>query len=107
MSKKYLVQAKYTASGIEGVLKLGGTTRRQAVEKMLSDLGGKLEAFYYTLNPDEAFLIVEIKDDITAAAMSMAIDSTAKADVTITPLLTPEEIDTASHVAVHYRAPGS
>lgn len=107
MSKKYLVRAKYSAAGIGGVLRMGGTTRRQALEKMLNDLGGKLESFYYTLNPDEAYTIVELPDEITGAAISMTIDSSGMADIFVTPLLTPEDIDKASHIAVNYRAPGS
>lgn len=107
MSKKYLLYAKYSASGVSGVLKLGGTTRQAAIEKMLADLGGKLEAFYYTLNPDEAYLICEMPDDISAAAVSMHIDSTDKADINLITLLTLAEIDQASKMVVHYRAPGS
>ncbi len=86
---------------------MGGTSRRQAIDKMLNDLGGKLESFYYTLNPDEAYLICELPDEITGAAVSMTVDSTGMADISITPLLTPEDIDKASHIAVNYRAPGS
>ncbi len=107
MSKKYLVKAKYSASGMGGVLKMGGSSRRQAIDKMLTDLGGKLESFYYTLNADEAYVLCELPDDITGAAISMTIDSSGAADITITPLLTPEDIDKASHIAVHYRTPGS
>lgn len=107
MSKKYLVKAKYSASGIGGVMKMGGTSRRQAIDKMLNDLGGKLESFYYTLNPDEAYLICELPDEITGAAVSMTVDSTGMADISITSLLTPEDIDKASHIAVNYRTPGS
>lgn len=66
-----------------------------------------MEAFYYTLNPDELYLICELQDEISGVAMSLHVDSTGMADITITPLLTPEDIDKASHIAVHYRTPGS
>ncbi len=44
---KYMVQANYTAKGLEGLLKEGGSSRREAVDKAVKSLGGTLEAFYY------------------------------------------------------------
>ncbi len=102
-----MIYAKYSASGVSGVLKLGGTARQAAVSKMLTDLGGKVESFYYTLNPDVAYVICEMPDDISAAAVSMHVDATGMADINIISLLSPAEIDQASKMAVHYRAPGS
>ena len=107
MSKKYLIHAKYSASGVSGVLKLGGTARQAAVSKMLTDMGGKVESFYYTLNPDVAYVICELPDDITAAAMSMNVDATGMVDINITGLLSPVEIDEASKLNVTYKAPGN
>ncbi|MDZ4709669.1 MAG: GYD domain-containing protein [Saprospiraceae bacterium] len=107
MSKKYMIYAKYSASGVSGILKLGGTARQAAVEKMLSEIGGKVESFYYTLNADIAYVICELPDDITAAAVSMHVDATGMVDVNVISLLTPSEIDEASKKSVHYTAPGS
>lgn len=42
---RYLIEATYTAEGFQGVLAKGGTARREAVEKMLSDVGGTVESF--------------------------------------------------------------
>ncbi len=106
MSKKYLLHAKYTSSGVEALLKKGGSVRKAAIEKMMNDAGGKLEAFYYTLNPDEAYLILELPDDVSAAALSLHTDSTGKADVDMIALLTPEQIDEAAKKVIHYIAPG-
>ena len=44
---KYLVMASYTAEGVKGVLKDGGTKRRQAAEQAIKGAGGKREAFYF------------------------------------------------------------
>jgi uncharacterized protein with GYD domain len=44
---KYLVKASYTPEGVKGLLRGGGTARKQAVEKTINDMGGKLEAFYF------------------------------------------------------------
>ncbi len=44
---KYLCNVSYTAEGIKGLAREGGSARRAAVEKLIGDLGGKLEAFYF------------------------------------------------------------
>jgi uncharacterized protein with GYD domain len=41
---KYLVQGSYTVEGIKGVLKEGGTGRREAVSTALKAMGGKVES---------------------------------------------------------------
>ena len=42
---KFLVKASYTVEGAKGVQSGGGTSRRDAVAKMVDGLGGKLESF--------------------------------------------------------------
>ena len=44
---KYLFQGSYTVEGLRGVLREGGTKRREAVEQLVKGLGGRLE----TLGP--------------------------------------------------------
>src|SRR5262249_37726977 len=44
---KYLLLASYSTDGVKGVLKEGGSGRRDAVEKVVADVGGTLEAFYF------------------------------------------------------------
>src|SRR2546426_10089938 len=44
---KYLWCASYTTKGVKGLLKEGGTGRREAVEKLVADLGGSIESFYF------------------------------------------------------------
>lgn len=43
---KYLVKANYTLQGMKGVLAEGGTSRRDAIEKLTADLGARMESFY-------------------------------------------------------------
>jgi uncharacterized protein with GYD domain len=106
MSKKFLIRAKYTSSGVNALLQKGGTVRKEAVSKMITDAGGKLESFYYTLNTDEAYVTCELPDEITAAALALNIDATGKVDIEMILLLTPEQLDEAAHKTVHYKAPG-
>lgn len=103
---KYLVQASYTPEGTKGLLKDGGTKRRSAVEQMVSGLGGKLEAFYYAFGDADAYVIVEAPDNVSAAAVSLAVNASGAVSLKTTPLLTAEEIDQAAKRSVTYRPPG-
>ena len=57
---KYLFQAVYTNEGLEGLLKEGGSKRREAVEKAAKSLDGTLEAFYYAFGDIDVFAIVDL-----------------------------------------------
>jgi len=104
---KFLVKASYTPEGVKGLLRSGGTARRQAVEKTVNDMGGKLEAFYFAFGDSDAFVIVSLPDSTTAAALALNINTSLLVSVTTTALLDPEDVDAAVKMSVNYRAPGS
>jgi len=104
---KYLIKASYHADGLKGLLKEGGTQRKKTVEKLLKELGGKVEAFYYAFGDHDAYLICDLPDNVTAVALCLKINSTGMVSITTTVLLTPEDIDKASKKSVNYRAPGA
>jgi len=103
---KYLVQASYSADGAKGLLKEGGTKRRAAVEAMTKGFGGRVESFYYAFGDTDAFVVVEVPDNVTAAAVSLAVNASGAVSLKLTPLLTPEEIDEATKKTITYQAPG-
>ena len=104
---RFLFQASYSAEGIKGVLKDGGTGRRTAVEAAVKSLGGKLEGFYYAFGETDVYVIVDGIDNATAAAFSMGVGSTGSlSNLKTTVLMTPEEIDQAAKKTMSYRAPG-
>lgn len=103
---KYLVIASYTAEGIKGVLKDGGSKRRQAAESALKSAGGKLEAFYFAFGDQDVVAIVDAPDNATVAAASMAISASGAVQAKTIVLLTPEEIDQATRKTTTYVAPG-
>ena len=103
---KYLISASYTAEGANGVLKEGGTKRRQAAEQAIKSAGGKLEAFYFAFGDNDAFVIVDAPDHASVAAMSLAINASGAVRTKTVVLLTPEEIDQATKKGTTYRAPG-
>ena len=103
---KYLITASYTAEGAKGVLKDGGTKRRQAAEAAIKSAGGKLEAFYFAFGENDAFVLIDAPDHATVASVSLAINASGAVRTKTVVLLTPEEIDQAIKKSTTYKAPG-
>ncbi len=104
---KYLVTANYSSEGIKAVLKSGGTSRSDAVRSAIEDLGGTMESFHFAFGDTDAFVIIEMPDNVSTAALALAVSSTGLAAVRVIVLLTPAEIDDAAKRQVHYTPPGS
>ena len=104
---KYLVIASYTAEGAKGVLAKGGSARRESVEKTVSDLGGTVESFYFAFGEDDAFVTIDLPDNVAAAALGLAVGASGATSLRTIVLLTPEDIDRAAKVTVAYKTPGS
>jgi uncharacterized protein with GYD domain len=68
---KYLVEARYTAEGAKGLAREGGTGRRAAAAKAVEGLGGKIEAFYYAFGDVDAYVIFDVPDNVSAAALAL------------------------------------
>jgi uncharacterized protein with GYD domain len=103
---KYLFQASYVGEGLKGLLKEGGSKRREAVAKALAGMGGKLEAFYYAFGSEDLFAIAEMSDNVSTAAFALLVNAAGAATVKTVVLLTPEEIDKATKMTIDYRPPG-
>jgi|KBSMisStaDraftv2_1062788.scaffolds.fasta_scaffold1016168_2 uncharacterized protein with GYD domain len=104
--KKYLIKGTYNANGTKGLIQEGGSSRKITVEKMVAELGGKVESFYYAFGEADVYLVVELPDDISAAAVGLKVNATGLVNISTTVLLSPEDIDAASKKSVTYRAPG-
>jgi uncharacterized protein with GYD domain len=103
---KYLVQGSFSSDGLQGLMKEGGTSRRDSIAKMLAEIGGSLEAFYFGFGGTDVFVLADVPDNITAAALGMTVGASGAVATNTVVLLTPEEIDAASKKAIPYRAPG-
>ena len=103
---KYLIQGSYAGEGVKGLLKEGGSGRRAAIKKLIGSVGGKVEAFYYAFGDTDVFVIVDLPDNVTAAALSMIVNAAGAVSLKVTVLLTAEEIDEATQKTVNYRPPG-
>ncbi|MDQ1595073.1 MAG: hypothetical protein QOH40_1629 [Arthrobacter pascens] len=103
---KYLFEANYVGEGIKGLMREGGTKRRDAVVDALNSVGGSLESFYFAFGDTDVLGVFDIPDQADAAALSLMINSTGNVNVRLKPLMTPEDIDEASKKTPKYRAPG-
>jgi uncharacterized protein with GYD domain len=103
---KYLTLGSYTADGIKGVLKDGGTGRRKAVQSAIEAMGGKMEAYYFAFGENDVVVISEVPDNVTAAALAIGIGSTGTVSLKTIVLLTPEELDEATKKTVSFRPAG-
>jgi uncharacterized protein with GYD domain len=103
---KYLFQGSYTEQGLKGVLKEGGSKRKEAIEQLTKGMGGTLECFYFAFGSDDFFVIVDVPESVDAAAVSLAVNASGAAKVRVTVLMTPEEVDKATKKTVNYRPPG-
>ncbi len=103
---KYLYQGSYTVDGVKGLLSDGGTKRRQVIEDLITGMGGTLEAFYYAFGENDFYLILDMPDSASGAALALAVAASGAVSGNITVLITPEEIDEATRKTVSYRPPG-
>lgn len=104
---KYLYQANYTAAGMQGLLKEGGSSRREVFDHLAKEQGGKLESFYYAFGGADLYMVFDLPDATTAAAISLAITAGGALNISTVQLITPEEIDAAVTRTVNYRPPGA
>ena len=103
---KYLVMASYTSEGAKGLLKDGGTKRKQAAEAAMKSVGARVESFYFAFGDSDAVLIVDAPDNASVASASMAINASGAVQTKTMVLLTPEEIDQATKSNATYTPPG-
>ena len=105
---KYLLKVSYSAEGLKGVMKQGGTGRVRAVERAVAGVGGSLESLYFAFGADDVYVIVDVPNHAAAVAMAGAVATTgAISRYETVVLLTPAEIDEAMKVAVDYSPPGA
>jgi len=104
---KFLFEASYTLEGAKGVQSAGGSSRRDAIAALAASVGGKLESFYFAFGDPDAYVVVDLPDNESAAAVAIAVNTGGGATVKTVALLTPEEIDAAAKRSVDYRPPGS
>ena len=84
--------------------------RRQAAQTYIESAGGTLHGFWYAFGADDGYTLWEAPDNVSMAAVALAIGAGgALSSSQTTVLLTVEETIEALHKAgqVQYRAPGA
>lgn len=89
----YLLKVRYSAEGLETVLRQGGTVRRAEMEKLAGALGGSVEAVYFAFGDDDLHVICQFPDNRAAATMSMIGSTSGAQSAVVVPLLTVEDLD--------------
>ncbi|MGI5159192.1 GYD domain-containing protein [Microbispora sp. CA-102843] len=104
---KYLIQATYTAEGLKGVLREGGTARRQVVDRIAESLGGRVEQMYFAFGETDVYVVADLPGNAACAAWGFTASASGGLRTKTVVLLTPEEIDEATKQQVQYQAPGA
>ena len=105
---RYLLQVKYAPEALAGMMK-NPEDRAVPVRAAIESIGGKMEALYFSLGPDDAVVIAEVPDNVAAAALAIAVGATGRySSYRTTPLLTSQELTDAMRAAskVSFRPAG-
>ena len=76
------------------------------IEKTAASLGGSVEGFYYAFGGVDVYVILEMPDNTSMAALALAANASGAVSVTTTVLMTPEEVDAVAKKTPAYRPPG-
>ena len=105
---RYLVQASYNRQGISALVN-NPQDRAAVIRQLVEGIGGRLETFDYAFGDYDVVTIVELPDNATMAALSMAVGAGgAVRDFKTTVLLSMSEAVEAMRKAnsLEYRPPG-
>lgn len=103
---KFMVEFSYTGEGLQGLMKDGGSKRREATRKLVESLGGTLETYYFAFGGYDGFLVVDGLDNVDMAAAALIGGASGAVKTKTTVLLTPEEVDAAVKKQGDYSPPG-
>ena len=103
---KYMFRGSFTAEGLRGVMKDGGTSRPKAVAALAESVGGRLDAYYFAFGDESYFVVCDLPNDEAAAACAITVAASGAVSNSTVKLLTPEQVDAAVKLSPTYRAPG-
>ena len=104
---RYLVQASYSSEGTAAMIS-NPVDRAAVIRQLLESVGGKLETYDFAFGDYDVVVVCELPDNVTMAALSMAVSASGVAKaIKTTPLLSVEEAMEAMQKAgeVGYQPP--
>ena len=103
---KYLFIGRYSPEGARGVLKEGGTKRREAAEQVLASVGGRLESIHWAFGEGDFYVVADMPDNVAASAAALRVAASGAVGIKTVVLMTADEVDQATQRSVEYRPPG-
>ena len=104
---RYLFKMSYSVEGLKGVIQEGAESRATFISKMAADMGGSVESFDFAFGETDLYVLCEMPDDETAAAVALAVGASGAGSIQTVKLLTPAQVDKARGITTGYRAPGA
>ncbi len=104
---KFMFLASYAPEGLKGIQSAGGSSRREVISGLAESMGGTLESFHFAFGQRDAYVIAELPDNESAAAIAITANSSGAVSVETVALLTPEEVDAAANRSIDYTPPGA
>lgn len=105
----YLTRFRYTPETWSRLIK-NPEDRRKAAQEYIESVGGKLHGFWYAFGEHDGYNLWEAPDDVSMAAVAVAIGAGgALSSIETTTLLTVEDTIEALEKAqsIRYRPPGA
>jgi uncharacterized protein with GYD domain len=104
---KFMFTGSYTRDAAAAIKAGGGSPRSAAAQALAESVGGTLESFHFAFGEWDFVAIADLPDMVAAAALSSAVaGSGAMERFVTTVLLTPADMDAASHARPTYAPPG-
>ena len=105
--RKFMYSGSYTAEGAAGILKEGGSARRDEAARIAESFGGKLEAYYWCYGQTDFVCIMDVPDNVKITKFSLAVGASGVFNGKLTPLITVEEMDEITEADIgDFRLPG-
>ena len=104
---RYLVQASYSSEGTAAMIS-NPADRAAVIRQLVESVGGNLEVFDFAFGDYDVVIVAELPDNVTMAALSMAVSASGVAKtIKTTPLLSVDEAIEAMQKAgqVSYQPP--
>ena len=104
----YLINASYSAQGVSGLVK-SPEDRSAVLRQLVESAGGRIETMYYAFGDSDVVVILELPDNVSMAALSMAVGASGAITNLRTTVLIPisEGVEAARKAAgISYRPPG-
>jgi uncharacterized protein with GYD domain len=92
---KYLVEGRYTSDGLKGLAREGSSRRRADIARTIESAGGKMESLYFAFGDADFYIVFDVPDNISAAALSVAANRSGFVTSKMVVLITADELDQA------------